>query len=56
MKSLYCGVQEEETSDDASQRHYGISAINIRRWKKQEEQLNTAQAMMLCRKMGTTVR
>jgi hypothetical protein len=34
MKSLYCGVQEEKTSNHAAQWHYGINETNIRHWKK----------------------
>jgi hypothetical protein len=46
VKSLYCGVQEEETQNHSAQQHYMISDTNIRWWKKQKEQLNTARTMM----------
>jgi hypothetical protein len=36
-KSLYCGVQEEEMSNLAAQRHCRINETSIRKWKKIKE-------------------
>jgi hypothetical protein len=49
-KSLYCRVQKEETSNHAAQQYCEINETYIRWLKKQKEQLNTAQTMMLCGK------